>query len=89
MTQRYPQPPSGSHRGRKLAQRAPEPSGLPSQGLPEPQDPPEGLRWSLGQERAELQKMLSFEMPQSPREEDPQEQKEETPQGQSRGALQG
>lgn len=44
MTQRYPQPPSGSHRGRKLAQRAPEPSGLPSQGLPEPQDPPEGLR---------------------------------------------
>lgn len=66
------------------------PQVCPPRACQNPKIPLRGCaRWSLGQERAELQKMLSFEMPQSPREEDPQEQKEETPQGQSRGALQG
>ncbi|XP_023495418.2 uncharacterized protein [Equus przewalskii] len=88
-TQRPCQLPSRSQRGRKLTQGAPGPSGLPSQSLPEPQDPPEGLGWSLGQERAELQKLLRIEIPQSEREEDPQEQKEETPQGQKGEAPPG
>ncbi|XP_045648638.1 collagen alpha-1(I) chain-like [Ursus americanus] len=70
------QRPSTSLWGRKLAQGAPRPSGLPSQGLSEPHDPPEGLSWSLGQERAELQKLLRLGIPQRQREEAPQEQKE-------------
>ncbi|XP_045876426.1 glutenin, high molecular weight subunit 12-like isoform X3 [Meles meles] len=67
--------PSTSLWGRKLV--SPRPSGLPSQGLSEPQDPPEGLGWSLGQERAELHKLLRIEIPQRQRE-----QKEERPGGQ-------
>ncbi|XP_032257189.1 glutenin, high molecular weight subunit DX5-like [Phoca vitulina] len=82
------QRPSTSLWGRKLTQGAPRPSGLPSQGLSEPQDPPVGLGWSLGQERAELQKLLRIEIPQRQREEDPQEQKER-PQGQRGEAPSG
>ncbi|XP_047551014.1 LOW QUALITY PROTEIN: histone-lysine N-methyltransferase SETD1B-like [Lutra lutra] len=61
------QRPSTSLWGRKLV--SPRPSDLPSQGLSEPQDPPEGLDWSLGQERAELQKLLRIEIPQRQREQ--------------------
>ncbi|XP_019501637.1 PREDICTED: uncharacterized protein LOC109384598 [Hipposideros armiger] len=56
------------------------PSGLPSQGLPEPQDPPEWLGWSLGHDRAELQKLLRIEIPQG--------QREKTNEGQSGEATQ-
>ncbi|XP_029773942.1 MICAL-like protein 1 [Suricata suricatta] len=73
---------------RKLTQGAPRLPGLPSQGLPKPQVPLEGLGWSLDPERAELQKLLGIEIPLRQREGDPQEQKE-SPQGQKGGAPQG
>ncbi|GAB5568769.1 collagen alpha-1(I) chain-like isoform X1 [Prionailurus iriomotensis] len=88
-TQRPCQQPSVNVGGRKLTQGAPRLWGLPSWGLPEPQVPLEGLGWSLGQERAELQKLLRIEIPQRQREGDPQEQKEESPQGQRGEAPQG
>nr|XP_025866657.1 glutenin, high molecular weight subunit PW212-like [Vulpes vulpes] len=75
--------------GRKLVQGAPRPSGLPSQGLPEPQHLPQGPGWGLGQQRAELQKLLRIEILQRPREEDPQEQKEGCPRGQRGEAPRG
>ncbi|CAK7307341.1 hypothetical protein VULLAG_LOCUS13207 [Vulpes lagopus] len=75
--------------GRKLIQGAPRPSGLPSQGLPEPQHLPQGPGWGLGQQRAELQKLLRIEILQRPREEDPQEQKEGCPRGQRGEAPRG
>ncbi|XP_038299045.1 collagen alpha-1(I) chain-like [Canis lupus familiaris] len=75
--------------GRKLVQGAPRPSGLPSQGLPEPQHLPQGPGWGLGQQRAELQKLLRIEILQRPREEDPQEQKEGCPRGQRGEAARG
>lgn len=81
------QRPSTSLWGRKLVSL--RPSGLPSQGLSEPQDPPEGLDWSLGQERAELQKLLRIEIPQRQREQEPLEQKEERPGGQRGEAPSG
>ena len=88
-TQRPCQQPSVNVGGRKLTQGAPRLWGLPSRGLPEPQVPLEGLGWSLGRERAELQKLLRIEIPQRQREGDPQEQKEESPQGQRGEAPQG
>ncbi|XP_072820625.1 uncharacterized protein [Vicugna pacos] len=88
-TQRPSRSSSRSLQEKKLAQGAPGPSSFPPQGLPEPQDPLEGLGCSPGQERAELQKLLRIEMIQSQREEDPQEQKEETPQDQRGEAPQG
>ena len=84
MPQRSHQPPSRSLQEKKLAQGAPGPSGLPSQGLPEPQDPLEGLGWSLGQERAELKKLLRTEIPQSQREEAPQDQRGKALQGEDK-----
>ncbi|XP_068405922.1 collagen alpha-1(I) chain-like, partial [Eschrichtius robustus] len=84
MPQRPHQPPSRSLQEKKLAQGAPGPSGLPSQGLPEPQDPLEGLGWSLGQERAELKKLLRTEIPQSQREEAPQDQRGKALQGEDK-----
>ncbi|KAF6276073.1 hypothetical protein mRhiFer1_009429 [Rhinolophus ferrumequinum] len=78
-TQRPRRPSSGSLQGRRLTQEAPRLSGLPSQGLPEPPGPPEGLGWSLGQDRADLQKLLI---------EIPQGQREKTNQGQSGEATQ-
>ncbi|CAI9160639.1 unnamed protein product [Rangifer tarandus platyrhynchus] len=80
---------SGSLQEKKLAQGAPGRPGLPSPGLPEPQDPLEGLGWSLGQERAEQKKLLRTEIPHSQREGDPQGQsKRETNQGPSGEATQ-
>lgn len=78
------QPPSRSLQEKKLAQGAPGPSGLPSQGLPEPPDPLEGLGCSLGQERAELKKLLRIEIPQSQREGAPQEQRGKALQGEDK-----
>ncbi|XP_027960667.1 uncharacterized protein LOC114210593 [Eumetopias jubatus] len=82
------QRPSTSLWGRKLAQGAPRPSGLPSQGPSEPQDPPVGRGGSLGQERAELQKLLRTEIPQRQRQEDSQEHKQR-PQGRKGEAPSG
>ncbi|XFF99482.1 hypothetical protein AB1E19_003107 [Capra hircus] len=81
---------SGSLQEKKLAQGAPGPPGLPSPGLPEPQDPLEGLGWSLGQERAKQKKLLRTEIPHSQREGDPQGQgkREKTNQGLSGAATQ-
>ncbi|KAM7245106.1 hypothetical protein CapIbe_003632 [Capra ibex] len=81
---------SGSLQEKKLAQGAPGPPGLPSPGLPEPQDPLEGLGWSLGQERAKQKKLLRTEIPHSQREGDPQGQgkREKTNQGPSGAATQ-
>lgn len=78
------QPPSRSLQEKKLAQGAPGPSGLPSQGLPEPPDPLEGLGCSLGQERAELKKLLRSEIPQSQREGAPQDQRGKALQGEDK-----
>ncbi|XP_041584046.1 collagen alpha-1(I) chain-like [Vulpes lagopus] len=48
-----------------------------------------GPGWGLGQQRAELQKLLRIEILQRPREEDPQEQKEGCPRGQRGEAPRG
>ncbi|XP_074171720.1 uncharacterized protein LOC109457215 isoform X2 [Rhinolophus sinicus] len=104
-TQRPLRPSSGSLQGRKVTQEAPGLSGLPSQGLPEPQGPPKGLGWSLGQDRADLQKLLRIEIPQGQREKTNQGQSGEatrplreevsggpgweTSQGENKDALQG
>ncbi|XP_044802788.1 atrophin-1 isoform X2 [Bubalus bubalis] len=83
---------SRSLQEKKLAQGAPGPPGLPSPGLPEPQDPLEGLGWSLGQERAEQKKLLRIEIPHSQREGDPQgqgkrEKTNQCPSGEATQAL--
>lgn len=96
---------SGNLEGRKVTQEAWGSSGLSSQGLPEPQDPGKGLGWSLGQDRAEFQKLPRTAIPQSQREktiqgksgEATQALREvvsggpwwETPQGENKDALQG
>nr|XP_040147579.1 uncharacterized protein LOC110597580 isoform X2 [Ictidomys tridecemlineatus] len=67
--------------GRKLTQKASEPSVLALQCLPAPQNTPQGLGSGLGQER-ETQKLLSLDPLQSQRQEDPMGQTEKTPQGQ-------
>lgn len=91
-----PHPPSPrSPQEEQLAQGAPGPSALPSQGLPEPQDSPEAQGWSLSPETAELQKVLRTEIPQGQRgealqgedEEVPQRKREKTHQDQSREAT--
>ncbi|XP_039716914.1 uncharacterized protein LOC120601218 isoform X2 [Pteropus medius] len=103
-TQRPLPPSSGNLQGRKVAQEAWGSSGLPSQGLPEHQDPRKGLAWSLGQDRAELQKLPRTAIPQSQREKTIQGQSGETtqalrevvsggpgwetPQGENKNALQ-
>lgn len=90
-----PHPPSPrSPQEEQLAQGAPGPSALPSQGLLEPQDSPEAQGWSLSPERAELQKVLRTEIPQGQRgealqgeDEVPQRKREKTHQDQSREAT--
>ncbi|XP_027429050.1 translation initiation factor IF-2-like [Zalophus californianus] len=59
-----------------------------SWGPSEPQDPPVGRGGSLGQERAELQKLLRTEIPQRQRQEDSQEHKQR-PQGRKGEAPSG
>lgn len=69
-----------STQGGKLGQKAPEPSGLASQGLSTLQDPSKGLGSSLSQERTESQIPL-INFPQGHPEETPQGQRGQSPQG--------